>query len=121
MIRIRGAHIGMTMRETTLGRSIKNSTAIRSRSFILSSHGLVIGFVLITLIHEVGHLLRDHEGRKKAAGITDHRRWNTAGGPDGTDPASGCARAGTLSPPASFVVGVDVEGAAPGAPRAVRR
>ena len=31
------------------------------------------------LIHEVGHLLRDHEGRKKAAAITDHRRWNTAG------------------------------------------
>lgn len=31
------------------------------------------------LIHEVGHLLRDHEGRKKAAGIADHRRWNTAG------------------------------------------
>ena len=31
------------------------------------------------LIHEVGHLLRDHEGRKKAAGIKDHRRWNTAG------------------------------------------
>ena len=31
------------------------------------------------LIHEVGHLLRDHEARKKAAGITDHRRWNTAG------------------------------------------
>jgi predicted metal-dependent peptidase len=31
------------------------------------------------LIHEVGHLLRDHEGRKKAAGIRDHRRWNTAG------------------------------------------
>ena len=30
------------------------------------------------LIHEV-HLLRDHEARKKAAGITDHRRWNTAG------------------------------------------
>jgi predicted metal-dependent peptidase len=30
------------------------------------------------LIHEVGHLLRDHEGRKKAAGIMDHRRWNTA-------------------------------------------
>ncbi len=27
------------------------------------------------LIHEVGHLLRDHEARKKAAGITDHRRW----------------------------------------------
>jgi predicted metal-dependent peptidase len=31
------------------------------------------------LIHEVGHLLRDHEARKKAAGFTDHRRWNTAG------------------------------------------
>jgi len=31
------------------------------------------------LIHEVSHLLRDHEGRKKAAGIRDYRRWNTAG------------------------------------------
>ena len=31
------------------------------------------------LIHEVGHLLRDHEGRKKAAGVRDLRRWNTAG------------------------------------------
>jgi predicted metal-dependent peptidase len=31
------------------------------------------------LIHEVSHLLRDHEERKKAAGISDHRRWNTAG------------------------------------------
>jgi predicted metal-dependent peptidase len=31
------------------------------------------------LIHEVGHLVRDHEARKKAAGIRDHRRWNTAG------------------------------------------
>jgi predicted metal-dependent peptidase len=31
------------------------------------------------LIHEVGHLLRDHEGRKKAAGIRDHARWNRAG------------------------------------------
>ena len=31
------------------------------------------------LIHEVGHLLRDHEARKKAAGVSDHRRWNTAG------------------------------------------
>jgi predicted metal-dependent peptidase len=31
------------------------------------------------LIHEVSHLVRDHEGRKKAAGIRDHRRWNTAG------------------------------------------
>jgi predicted metal-dependent peptidase len=31
------------------------------------------------LIHEVGHLLRDHEGRKTAAGVRDARRWNTAG------------------------------------------
>jgi predicted metal-dependent peptidase len=31
------------------------------------------------LIHEVSHLLRDHEGRKAQAGIRDHRRWNTAG------------------------------------------
>ena len=31
------------------------------------------------LIHEVGHLVRDHEGRKQAAGARDHRRWNTAG------------------------------------------
>jgi len=31
------------------------------------------------LIHEVSHLLRDHEGRKTAAGVKDHRRWNTAG------------------------------------------
>src|SRR5262249_27353661 len=30
------------------------------------------------LIHEVSHLLRDHEARKKAAGARDHRRWNTA-------------------------------------------
>jgi len=31
------------------------------------------------LIHEVSHLVRDHEARRKAAGATDHRRWNTAG------------------------------------------
>src|SRR5215471_12192131 len=31
------------------------------------------------LIHEVSHLLRDHEARRKAAGIKDPRRWNTAG------------------------------------------
>jgi predicted metal-dependent peptidase len=31
------------------------------------------------LIHEVGHLVRDHEGRKHAAAVRDHRRWNTAG------------------------------------------
>src|SRR5437762_11661934 len=28
------------------------------------------------LIHEVSHLLRDHEVRQKAAGARDHRRWN---------------------------------------------
>ena len=31
------------------------------------------------LIHEVSHLLRDHETRKQQAGVRDHRRWNTAG------------------------------------------
>jgi len=31
------------------------------------------------LIHEVSHLLRDHEARQKAAGITNPQRWNTAG------------------------------------------
>jgi predicted metal-dependent peptidase len=31
------------------------------------------------LIHEVSHLVRDHDARRKAAGATDHRRWNTAG------------------------------------------
>jgi predicted metal-dependent peptidase len=31
------------------------------------------------LIHEVSHLVRDHEARRKAASATDHRRWNTAG------------------------------------------
>jgi hypothetical protein len=31
------------------------------------------------LLHEVGHLLRDHADRKKAAGAHDDRRWNTAG------------------------------------------
>jgi predicted metal-dependent peptidase len=30
------------------------------------------------LIHEVSHLLRDHEARKKAAAVTDPRLWNTA-------------------------------------------
>jgi predicted metal-dependent peptidase len=31
------------------------------------------------LIHEVGHLLRDHHGRKNAAAIKNERLWNTAG------------------------------------------
>ena len=30
------------------------------------------------LIHEVGHLLRDHESRKKAAAARNERLWNTA-------------------------------------------
>jgi predicted metal-dependent peptidase len=30
------------------------------------------------LIHEVGHLLRDHEARKKGAAARDARLWNTA-------------------------------------------
>jgi predicted metal-dependent peptidase len=31
-----------------------------------------------TLIHEVSHLLRDHESRKKGAGVRNARLWNTA-------------------------------------------
>src|SRR5215216_4019633 len=31
------------------------------------------------LLHEVGHLLRDHADRKRAAAANDDRRWNTAG------------------------------------------
>jgi predicted metal-dependent peptidase len=30
------------------------------------------------LIHEVGHLLRDHDSRKKAASVKSERLWNTA-------------------------------------------
>jgi len=30
------------------------------------------------LIHEVSHLVRDHDARRKNAGVTDARRWNTA-------------------------------------------
>ena len=30
------------------------------------------------LIHEVSHLLRDHEARKKAAAASNARLWNTA-------------------------------------------
>ena len=30
------------------------------------------------LIHEVSHLLRDHDARRKAAAAADNRRWNTA-------------------------------------------
>jgi predicted metal-dependent peptidase len=31
------------------------------------------------LIHEVSHLVRDHERRRESASFKDHRRWNTAG------------------------------------------
>jgi predicted metal-dependent peptidase len=43
----------------------------------LASHSVEQNATL--LIHEVSHLLRDHDGRRKAAGFNDHRRWNTAG------------------------------------------
>jgi predicted metal-dependent peptidase len=42
----------------------------------LSSHSVEENASL--LIHEVSHLLRDHDARRKAAGHNDHRRWNTA-------------------------------------------
>ena len=31
------------------------------------------------MLHEIGHLLRDHEARRKASSAVDERRWNTAG------------------------------------------
>jgi predicted metal-dependent peptidase len=31
------------------------------------------------LIHEVSHLVRDHDGRRKQSALKNHRRWNTAG------------------------------------------
>ena len=43
----------------------------------LASHSVEENAALV--LHEVNHLLRDHEGRKKAAEIKDARRWNTAG------------------------------------------
>jgi predicted metal-dependent peptidase len=30
------------------------------------------------LLHEIGHLVRDHAGRAESAGVDDHRRWNYA-------------------------------------------
>src|SRR5215475_10206613 len=42
----------------------------------LSSHSVEENASL--LIHEVSHLLRDHDARREAAGHNDHRRWNTA-------------------------------------------
>src|SRR5262249_18493202 len=43
----------------------------------LASHSVEQNATL--LIHEVSHLLRDHDGRRKAVGFNDYRRWNTAG------------------------------------------
>jgi hypothetical protein len=50
------------------------------------------------LIHEIGHLLRDHAGRAESAGVDDHRRWNYAADAElnddlieaGTDLPPGC-------------------------------
>jgi predicted metal-dependent peptidase len=42
----------------------------------LSSHAVEENATL--LIHEVGHLLRNHDGRRKDAGASNERRWNTA-------------------------------------------
>jgi predicted metal-dependent peptidase len=42
----------------------------------LSSHSVEENASL--LIHEVSHLLRDHDARCRAAGHNDHHRWNTA-------------------------------------------
>ena len=42
----------------------------------LASHSVEENAAVI--LHEVSHLLRDHEGRKQAAGVKDDRLWNTA-------------------------------------------
>jgi predicted metal-dependent peptidase len=56
------------------------------------------------LIHEVSHLLRDHEARRQAAGARDHRRWNTAGDCEINDDlqAEGLPLPGSPPLPASF-------------------
>lgn len=43
----------------------------------VSSHSVEQNATLV--LHEVSHLLRNHEGRKKAAAVRDEYRWNTAG------------------------------------------
>jgi len=56
------------------------------------------------LIHEVSHLLRDHEGRRKNLGARDPRRWNTAGDCEINDDlyAEGLPLPGDPPLPASF-------------------
>src|SRR5262245_4359040 len=43
----------------------------------VARHGVEENATLV--LHEVSHLLRNHEGRRKAAAVKDERRWNTAG------------------------------------------
>src|SRR5262249_36049166 len=56
------------------------------------------------LIHEVSHLLRDHEARRKAVGMSDYRRWNTAGDCEINDDlhAEGLPLPGDPLPPAKY-------------------
>ena len=54
------------------------------------------------LIHEVSHLLRDHESRRKAAAATSERVWNTAADCEINDDlaAEGRPQPGDPPPPA---------------------
>jgi predicted metal-dependent peptidase len=79
------------------------------------------------LLHEVGHLLRDHADRKKAAGAQDDRRWNTAGDCEINDHllAEGLVLPG--APPVPSAFGLQAEQSAeiyyyqlPEAPRAAK-
>jgi predicted metal-dependent peptidase len=56
------------------------------------------------IIHEVSHLLRDHEGRRKAAAATNARTWNTAGDCEINDDlaAEGLALPGDPPQPAKY-------------------
>ena len=56
------------------------------------------------LIHEVSHLLRDHEGRRKAAAATSARVWNTAADCEINDDleAEGLALPGNPPQPANY-------------------
>jgi len=91
----------------------------------LASHSVEQNATL--LIHEVSHLLRDHDARRKAAGLNDHRRWNTAGDCEINDDlqAEGLPLPG--DPPLPGVYGLPTGNSAeayyaqlPGAPRADR-
>ena len=58
------------------------SMAVDSRWRLYYNHAWIASHTVeenaAVLIHEVSHLLRDHEARKLAAAVKDERLWNTA-------------------------------------------